>query len=270
MGSSFLLISLVVVLIAVFPAWRTYLAGDNLAVMYPNWLLFFHEDIISREFVRSTWLNGEYTRVDTRIVYEPSRIPEIAAADYSFDALRKATENFHRPAVVKGLFKGTAALEKWQEKGYLSKRLGEAPITVIHKAFFASHQSNKSELPVGPALDAVLDDEESLDYLFFPGLGSRLKSENNELIDNVGNTVREDLELDRIFPGFGTKSHKSFVGSQLIIGRGREIDSEEATGTGWHCAIANNYFIQVCRLCDILLPSSLYSDCNALIILVAA
>ena len=86
--------------------------------------------------------------------------------------------------------------------------------------------------------------KESLEYLFFPAL-SRDKGLSTELLDNVDNTVRGDLELDRIFKGFGTKSHESFAGTQMIIGRGREIDSQETTGTGWHCDIANNYFIQV-------------------------
>lgn len=30
----------------------------------------------------------------------------------------------------------------------------------------------------------------------------------------------EDLELDRIWPGFGTKSHKTYFGSQFVIGKG--------------------------------------------------
>ena len=41
-----------------------------------------------------------------------------------------------------------------------------------------------------------------------------------KLQNDINEVVLNDLDLDRIWPGFGTKVHKTFYGSQLIIGRG--------------------------------------------------
>ena len=58
--------------------------------------------------------------------------------------------------------------------------------------------------------------------------------------------VSDDLDLSRIWSGFGSKIHKTFYGSQLIIGRGSDENTTgSTTGTGWHCAAGNNWFVQV-------------------------
>jgi hypothetical protein len=56
--------------------------------------------------------------------------------------------------------------------------------------------------------------------------------------------VWEDLELGRLWDGFGTPRHATYHGAQLIIGRGSN-DSDATTGTGWHCAAGNNWFAQI-------------------------
>lgn len=62
--------------------------------------------------------------------------------------------------------------------------------------------------------------------------------------DQVDEVCVRDLELHRLWRGFGTASHKTYVGAQIIIGRGTN-DTDETTGTGWHCAAGNNWFAQV-------------------------
>jgi hypothetical protein len=83
--------------------------------------------------------------------------------------------------------------------------------------------------------------------MFFP-VKSRFTFNHSELnkVDalqkEIDKLVLTDLDLDRIWPGFGR--HKAYYGSQLIAGRGSNT-SDQTTGTGWHCAIGNNWFAQV-------------------------
>jgi hypothetical protein len=247
MGKAMTILTVIVALIAMFPAWKTLQSGDPLKYMYPNWLLFF-TDADTRANLKAIWHSPGYSRLDTRVEYEPVKIPTIKKENYDWEALRSATNGFTRPAVVKGLFLGTPALDNWHKAGYLAKKLGSHKIPVIHGAIYGTNQRNRTSDPVDEAIEELLRNEESEDYLFFPQLSRETNmSFNVEILENVDKTVREDLKLDKlIWNGFGTKIHSTFYGSQLIMGRGREVDSEHTTGTGWHCAIANNYFIQVC------------------------
>lgn len=236
-------VSIVFAVIAIFPAIRTLLAGDDLSFMYPNSLLYF-SDFKTRMQLRAVW--QQYNKINTKVKYEPSRIPQISAEDYSWEVLRDATENFQRPALVKGLFLDTEAVRKWGTDGYLAGKIGPHTIPVVRNAVFGTTQRNRTDVPFPEAVKAIIDDVTNQDYLFFPQLSREMNvGVNQELLDAVTNTVMEDLELSkRIWNGFGTAYHKNFFGSQMIIGNGRE-DTAETTGTGWHCAIATNYFIQV-------------------------
>eukprot|EP00593_Proboscia_inermis_P009967 CAMPEP_0171325154 /NCGR_PEP_ID=MMETSP0816-20121228/116628_1 /TAXON_ID=420281 /ORGANISM="Proboscia inermis, Strain CCAP1064/1" /LENGTH=189 /DNA_ID=CAMNT_0011824255 /DNA_START=480 /DNA_END=1049 /DNA_ORIENTATION=+ len=61
----------------------------------------------------------------------------------------------------------------------------------------------------------------------------------------VDKLMRDDFDLDRIWRGFGTpEGHGDYRGSQIIIGQGRNT-TDKTTGSAWHCAPGNNYFIQV-------------------------
>lgn len=57
--------------------------------------------------------------------------------------------------------------------------------------------------------------------------------------------AKDDLELTRIRPGFGTDEHRGFVAAQYVIGKSSQEHSKQSTGSDWHCAVGNNYFIQV-------------------------
>jgi len=80
----------------------------------------------------------------------------------------------------------------------------------------------------GDAYSEILKDEKSKLYLFFP-VKSRFSFNHSELAvldslqNDVNEVVRSDLDLDRIWKGFGSKTHKNFFGSQLIAGRGKQI-----------------------------------------------
>jgi hypothetical protein len=101
-----------------------------------------------------------------------------------------------------------------------------------------------------PAFHEVFDSNYAKKYLFFP-VKSRFMFNGSdagsaEALQNLCSEIAiSDLELNRIFKGFGSKTHKSFIGSQFVIGKSTEDFSKESTGSDWHCAVGNNYFVQV-------------------------
>lgn len=219
-------------------------SGDALDTIIPNALLFTS----FREEARALWQKTVF--IDKNVKREPTHLAEIEAKDYSFESLRVATENFRYPAVVRGLFVDTPAEKKWDQDGYLAEKIGKFEIPVVRNALYGTVQNDRMVMKFGDAYSEILRDEKSKLYLFFP-VKSRFSFNHSELgalevlQDEINDVVHQDLDLDRIWKGFGKKStHKTFYGSQLIIGRGTN-STKTTTGTGWHCAAGNNWFIQV-------------------------
>jgi hypothetical protein len=233
-------------LVAYFPVLRTLQSSDPVTYMIPNALLFTG----LKELAYQQW--DKYLKVNEDVIYEPSPVPVIQSKDFSFEALRRATHNFRYPAVVKGLFLGTPALEKWLDPHYIGSKLaqmGDFKIPVVLSADYGTLQDKRDLVPVAKAFYDVLSNKSSKMYLFFP-LSSRVNASDSKvgsaerLKEAVNHLVREDLDLDRIWPGFGTSKHKNYFGSQLIAGQGTN-NTEATTGSGWHCAMGNNWFVQV-------------------------
>lgn len=185
--------------------------------------------------------------IDTSITYPPAPIPEIAAEDYTYERMRRATENWRSPVVIRGFFKNSRALSAWQDVEYLASRLGHFEVPTVNNATFGQAQLETSVMPFGDALREIMVDH-SPRYLFFPVFSRKYlktaKFSTEDLKRAIDDVVREDLEVERIFPGFMTESHKTFVGSQFVVGYGKE-DRNSTTGTGWHCAPGSNWFAQV-------------------------
>jgi len=137
----------------------------------------------------------------------------------------------------------------WTKPGYLASHIGQFNIPAVQNAAYGTLQNDRKVMTFADAYNEVLTDEQSKLYLFFP-VQSRFNFNGSDkgslaaLQAKVNDLTQNDLQLSRIWPGFGTKYHKKFIGSQLIFGRGTN-DSDATTGTGWHCAGGNNYFIQV-------------------------
>jgi hypothetical protein len=98
------------------------------------------------------------------------------------------------------------------------------------------------------AYTEIVTVKDSKKYLFIP-VKSRMQSvakvdRADALNARINQVVQKGLDLDRIWKGFGTDKHKNFHGLQMIFGRGT-TDSDTTTGTGWHCAPGNNWFVQV-------------------------
>ncbi|KAJ1410190.1 hypothetical protein B484DRAFT_455930 [Ochromonadaceae sp. CCMP2298] len=235
--------------LAVYPVLRTLQAGHPLSYMYPNLLLFTN----LREETRAIW-RTVLQFPSEKVVAQ--HIPVIAYADYSMEALRKATNNWRSPVIVRGMFSNTPATEKWATDGYLAGIIGDFMIPVVKDAVYNTLQNDRGVVPFKEAFTEIVENPDSKMYMFFPvksrfhfngsDLGSLEKLQALEMLqEKINEVVLQDLEIDtRIWKGFGTKAHSTYYGSQLIIGQGSN-DTDVTTGTGWHCAAGNNWFVQV-------------------------
>lgn len=218
--------------------------GDPIIHVLPNLCLFFPLPALTH----SLW--ESIIKYDTSKVYDHDHVPIIPAEEYSMERLREATKNFKSPAVVRGLFSDTAAVKKWKDHSYLANSvLGDQIVPVVRGAVYDGGQNNRTTDTFANAVNEIVTNKDSKLYLFFPVRSrfalDQLDAERSERLRvSVNDLVQEDLQLDKkIWNGFGTKTHKTFIGSQMIFGRGTADNT--TTGTGWHCAIGNNYFIQV-------------------------
>ena len=189
-------------------------------------------------------------KIDEKIKYDHTHIPIIDKEDYSFERLRIASNNFLTPVLVKGLFKDTIGVQKWKEDDYLPSLFKDIVLPIIPNAKVGNAQNNRYNDLFSNAFKDIVANQSSTKYMFFPSLSTvninDSDTESYKSLQKLTNEiVNKDLELERIlWNGFGTKTHKNFVGSQIIIGRGSD-EAEETTGTGWHCAAGNNWFVQV-------------------------
>lgn len=190
--------------------------------------------------------------IDTSVSHPSLPIAEIDGSTYTFESLRHATDNFAKPAVVRGLFTGTPALEHWTNPEYLSasERLGDFVLSVVRDSRYGNDQDDRVNMSFREAFLDIVEHHTSK-YLFFPvqsrfqlDVQDQARDAQQRLSRAVNELVRKDLQLDRIRPGFGGPTHRRFVGSQIIVGYGQRTP-EETTGTGWHCAFSNNFFVQV-------------------------
>jgi hypothetical protein len=242
--------NLVVVVIALLavPLYRTVvLSGHHFWYIIPNALLFTP----LRSLTIYLW--PKLLMIDKTKFYKHEHIPIVK----TFAELQAATNNWRSPAIVRGLFLDTPAVQKWADPSYVpSTPLGRHNISVIRNATLANYkgQMDRYLANVGEAFYNVATNSTPENYLFFPHL-SRFKYSPEEmlkfqaLVKDANDLVSRDLQLEeKLWKGFGTASHSTFKGSQILVGQGKKADFNEqttSTGTGWHCAIGNNYFVQV-------------------------
>lgn len=180
---------------------------------------------------------------------EHERIQEIQADDYSYELMRKVTENFSKPAIVKGLFSNTTAGVNWRKPGYLKNKLGDLKIAVYSninaRDASLSKQSELKSLPGGEVAEEIMTNEETNLRFIFPQFAiNEFNNTDPVALAAKSEELMEELEIHRVREGWGKKGHTNYIGQQLFIGRG--LKREEAyKGVGWHTEPGNNWFIQV-------------------------
>lgn len=215
-------------------------ANHPVSFLVPNFLMFTP----FRAATLKAW--DRVLEYDTSKEVEPVPIPEMNATDFTFDALRQLTHNFRSPAIVRGMFANTAAVEKWPVPGYMAEKVGNHRVNAIQGAYIDVMDSEREAQAetFAEAYQHILLQENSTKYLFFPDASSDSNAEYQQnLVSTVNELVRVDLDLDRLWNGFGL--HSTFQISQIIVGRGRPSPDLRPTGSNWHCAIGNNWFAQV-------------------------
>lgn len=220
-------------------------SGDSFRQIVPGFFLFTPlrpMTLITREV---------FSNPLPTVEIPPVPIPSIEyETEYSYERLREVSRNFQRPVVVRGMFLNTTATNRWMEPGYVSSWIGQYHIDIVLNGFHNASQSRKTRMPFRDVYEEILRDPKSTKYMFFP-IKSRVGKAVNvteilleeELHEKLNEMARTDLDYDRIWKGFGDPiRHETFKGSQLIAGNGQE---GLTTGSYWHCAVGNNWFMQV-------------------------
>lgn len=219
-----------------------FLLCSNFRYIIPNILLFTG----CRNITEYLWDKLIY--IDTSKEYEPEQIKTIYKDEYSYNKLKIETNYWTRPCVVRNLFSNTTAVKKWHSENYLPSYLGNITINTVEDATYGNIQNIFYNDFFNESFKDIILNNLSTKYLFFPTKTrtNNYKNGTYELMTKIINKlVLDDLNINKIlWNGFGTQNHKKYIGSQLIIGRGRK-NNTITTGTGWHCAIGNNWFIQV-------------------------
>lgn len=123
-------------------------------------------------------------------------------------------------------------------------------VPVVRNGVVGTLQDDRELYKFSDAIHHLMSNEYAKEYLFFP-VKSRFTFNGSDegsdahLQEAVNELCHDDIELDRIWPGFGTKKHKIFIASQIIIGKSTKEIGSQSIGSDWHCAGGNNWFIQV-------------------------
>merc|ERR1740124_1395050 len=179
--------------------------------------------------------------------FKHKQVRSMEASNYTFDKFVELTEGFRYPAVVKGLFKNTTALEMWTKDNYLVDKIGHFDVKVAWRTVNETKVTDRTKMSFKEAYSDLLTNEEYKGWLFFPFFSStKANVAANPLNKAVNTLVQDDLDINRIWRGFGNyDTHSSFIGHQFSMGRAKKGQKKGATTFDWHCEPGSNWFIQV-------------------------
>lgn len=119
-------------------------------------------------------------------------------------------------------------------------------IPIVRNGVVGTLQDDRVLVNFADSFRQLWDKDYAKEYIFFP-VKSRFTFNGSDagsavrLQQAVDEICREDLDLNRIWPGFSTKAHTTFQGAQLIVGKSTPEFSNKSTGSDWHCAGGNNW-----------------------------
>lgn len=237
-----ILSSIAVIFLAIGAA-KTLSAGDPLSYMIPNFMLMTP----LHKYVVPVW---KYLDPPSRLKeknFKHKQVRSMDASEYSYDRLVELTEGFRYPAVVRGLFKNTTALNMWTSQNYLTDRIGDFDVKVAWRSENETKVFDRTKMTFREAYDDLLTNENYKGWLFFPFFSStKAVVAANPLNRAVNELVQDDLDIDRVWKGFGNyDTHGSLVGHQFSMGRAKQGQKKGTTTFDWHCEPGSNWFIQV-------------------------
>jgi hypothetical protein len=143
-------------------------------------------------------------------------------------------------------------VESWGSEDYLPSKFGSWLIPIVRNAVIGTLQDHRELVNFAEAYQEMYHKEYSTEYLFFPvksrfTFNGSAEGNTNALQDKCDEICRKDLDFDRFWRGFGNKTHHpTYTASQFVIGKSiSQFGSNISTGSDWHCAGGNNYFVQV-------------------------
>lgn len=223
-------------------AAKTVEKGEPLSYMLPNFLLF-------TPFHRLSPPIWDYLDPCSRLppIAEHKLIRSMNAEDYTLEKFAELTENYRYPAVVRGMFKNSTALKMWTKKGYLSDKIGHHEIKVAWRTTNETKIFDRIKYTFKGAYEDLLSNEDYKGWLFFPYFASTKNFvKANPLNYEVNTIIQEDLDLDKIWKGFGHyDTHSTMVGHQFSMGRAKPNQKGGTTTLDWHCEPGSNWFVQI-------------------------
>ena len=134
---------------------------DPYSFIIPNAMLFL--GYLCKPLTVFTWRQLAYWD-KSKGRSEMTPIAEMDASEYSYEKLRELTEDFMKPAIVRGLFDGVPAQTLWPQPGYLSsiEPLNKMKVPVIKNSTYATWDYNEERpyLYFEEAYEEVLANED--------------------------------------------------------------------------------------------------------------
>jgi hypothetical protein len=191
---------------------------------------------------RAKW--RAFERLDARGL-EPGvvPVPELSAADYDFAALRRLSEDFRRPVVIRGLFADVPAVERWASPDYLLERGDEVylvsrsgRVSDQTAAARADPKNMEEQLPfVEMPLREIIARMEAGEQIYVVALDTIFHRDPRLLADlRIPQVVTEWWEGEALDPPL----------VQMFMGVGSG-DHARTTGSSLHCERHANFFIQI-------------------------
>lgn len=229
--------------------WPSLAAWTSLfvALQLDQWDTCFFNNRITAAF----FLRAEDQGLDRTREVPMGFVTEMDAADYSYENLRIASDNFREPVVVRDWAKHTAALKTWnlehvrERQGpydvvvYQNSTMGKDHELNCHREWTKHVEWTRLE-NFAEALDEISTGTSGKTIVIPPA--SRVRRDFNASAQAAYMDMMDDLELHRLggpWTNLGAK-YSTLIQFWAAFGipSGRQ-------GTSWHADICNNFIVQV-------------------------
>lgn len=150
------------IVIVIFSIFVNFLYNIRYEYYYPYLLLLTSY----REENLEAWY--KYNPINLDIIYEKQQIPQILSGDYTYENLKKASNNFREPVVVRGMFSNTPATTKWKLPDYLPLQFDGVDIPIVVNGTVGTLQDERKVVSFNESFRKMIGSEYSTEYLFFP------------------------------------------------------------------------------------------------------